>query len=138
MVYTHFIHVDCRGYCDIHNVSPELSKAVRESGMKNGTVTVFIGGSTASITTIEYESGAVQDLKDAIQRLAPQEAYYQHNERWHDGNGFSHVRSALMGPSISIPLVEGQLQLGTWQQVILIDFDNKPRKRRVVVQMVGD
>jgi secondary thiamine-phosphate synthase enzyme len=95
-------------------------------------------GSTAALTTIEYESGVIHDLKKAIERMAPEDMYYEHNERWRDGNGYSHVRSALIGPSLHIPLIDGKLTLGTWQQIVLLDFDNRPRQRQVIVQMSGE
>jgi secondary thiamine-phosphate synthase enzyme len=99
---------------------------------------VFVPGSTAGITTIEFESGVIEDLKKAIERIAPQGIPYAHDARWRDGNGFSHVRAALLGPAITVPFDEGQLQLGTWQQIILIDFDNRPRTREVIVQILGE
>jgi len=101
-------------------------------------VTLFIPGSTAALTTIEYERGVINDLKKAIERMAPEDLYYEHNERWGDGNGYSHVRSALLGPSLHIPVIDGKLTLGTWQQIVLLDFDNRPRKRQIIMQTLGD
>lgn len=101
-------------------------------------VTLFVRGSTAGLTTIEFEPGAVADLQTAFERIAPRQAEYQHHLRWGDDNGYSHVRAALLGPSISVPFVEGQLTLGTWQQVILVDFDTQPRRREVVAQIIGE
>ena len=132
------LHVKTRGFNDAHDLTPSVREFLRTSPLSDGTVTVFVPGSTAGITTIEYESGVLEDLKKAIDRLVPQAIHYDHDARWGDGNGFSHVRAALLGPSISVPLVHGELQLGTWQQIILIDFDNRPRSRDVVVQIVGD
>ena len=103
-----------------------------------GVVTVFVGGSTGGITTIEFESGAVNDLKKAIERIAPQDIHYDHDARWGDGNGFSHVRAALLGPSLHIPMTKKQLLLGTWQQIVFCDFDNRPRHRRIAVQVIGE
>jgi secondary thiamine-phosphate synthase enzyme len=100
-------------------------------------VLIFVPGSTAALTTIEHESGVIEDLKEAIERLAPENLHYRHDTRWGDGNGHAHVRAALLGPSLTIPIIEGKLVLGTWQQVILCDFDNRPRKRQVVVQVSG-
>ena len=123
---------------DILDLTPLVSGHVKEAGISNGAVLLFVPGSTAALTTIEYESGVVNDLKKAIDRLAPRDIYYEHNERWGDGNGYSHVRAALLGPSLNIPLIGGRLILGTWQQIVLLDFDNRPRERRVVVQIMGE
>ena len=100
-------------------------------------MSLFIPGSTAALTTIEYESGVINDLKKAIEKLAPSDIYYEHDERWGDGNGYSHVRAALIGPSLNIPVSEGRMLLGTWQQIVLLDFDNRPRRRRVLFQIIG-
>lgn len=122
---------------DIIDITPETVNFVKETGVKNGTVILFIPGSTASLTTIEYESGAVLDLKKAIENIAPLEGCYRHNERWHDGNGYSHVRAALLGPSLCIPIINSSLVLGTWQQTVLCDFDNRGRTRKIIVQIIG-
>lgn len=122
---------------DIHDLSLEVAAFIAESGISEGSVLLFVPGSTAALTTIEYESGAVNDFKRAIERLAPEAAEYEHNLRWGDGNGYSHVRAALMGPSLVLPLADGQIQTGTWQQVILCDFDNRPRQRRILLQVMG-
>jgi secondary thiamine-phosphate synthase enzyme len=127
-----------KGMTDILDITSAIRREVEESGLKDGIVIVFIPGSTAGVTTIEYESGALQDLVEAIERLAPQSIHYHHDARWGDGNGFAHVRSALLGPSLSVPFSSGKLQLGTWQQIVLIDFDNRPRQRNVFLQIVGD
>ena len=123
---------------DIIDLTPQVVNEVHVSDIFNGGVTLFVPGSTAALTTIEYESGVLQDLKDAIERMAPQDLAYEHDRRWGDGNGYSHVRAALVGPSLQIPLVEGALLLGTWQQVVLIDFDNRPRTRKIVMQVQGE
>ncbi len=123
---------------DLIDITREVSRRIRESGIAEGSVLVFVPGSTAALTTIEYESGVVEDLREAIERLVPEGAHYRHDARWGDGNGYSHVRAALLGPSLTIPVIEGRLVLGTWQQVILCDFDNRPRKRQVVVQVSGN
>jgi secondary thiamine-phosphate synthase enzyme len=125
------------GKTDLIDITREVSLRIRESGISEGSVLVFAPGSTAALTTIEYESGVIEDLKEAIERLAPAGLHYRHDARWGDGNGHSHVRAALLGPSLTIPVIEGQLVLGTWQQVILCDFDNRPRKRQVIVQVTG-
>ena len=123
---------------DIIDITPQVIDAVDRSEIRNGAVIVFIPGSTAALTTIEYESGVINDLKKAIERLAPKDLYYEHNERWGDGNGYSHVRSALLGPSLHIPIIDGRLALGTWQQIVLTDFDNRSRKRQIILQMLGE
>jgi len=138
MVVTHEFKLSTTGFCDIHNITEEVVRAVRQSGLKNGLVTVFTPSATSAITTVEYERGMLADFADFFERVAAEAWNYKHNERWHDGNGFSHVRAALLGPSVTIPLVEGQLTLGTWQQIAFLDFDNRSRSRRLVVQMVGE
>ncbi len=125
------------GKTDLIDITREVVLRVRESGVAEGSALIFVPGSTAALTTIEYESGVVEDLNEAIERLAPDSLHYRHDARWGDGNGYSHVRAALLGPSLTIPIIEGKLVLGTWQQVILCDFDNRPRKRQVVVQVSG-
>ena len=137
-VKTGSISLDTRGDADIHDITDAIKDVVSQSGLKAGTVTVFCPSSTSALTTIEYESGAVSDLKRLFDELIPQNREYAHNARWHDGNGHSHVRAALLGPSLTIPFVDGRLTLGTWQQVIYVDFDNKPRRRNLVVQMIGE
>lgn len=129
------IFVQTTGKTDIVDLTPQISREVKESSVLNGAVTVFVPGSTAAITTIEFESGVINDLRKAIDRMAPEDVYYEHNERWGDGNGYAHVRAAMIGPSLHIPIVEGKMTLGTWQQIVLLDFDNRPRSRRIVVQI---
>jgi secondary thiamine-phosphate synthase enzyme len=123
---------------DIIDLTPSVIQRIEKSEVRNGAVTLFTPGSTAALTTIEYERGVINDLRKAIERMAPEDLYYEHNERWGDGNGYSHVRSALIGPSLHVPLVEGRLTLGTWQQIVLLDFDNRPRNRRIVMQIWGE
>lgn len=125
------------GDTDIIDITSQLSGKVTESGLTEGHVLVFVPGSTAAVTTIEYESGAVRDLKEAIERLAPAGISYRHDARWGDGNGYAHVRAALLGPSLTVPLIRGRLALGTWQQIVLVDFDNEPRDRKVLVSVSG-
>ncbi|HEX9700421.1 MAG TPA: secondary thiamine-phosphate synthase enzyme YjbQ [Acidobacteriota bacterium] len=122
---------------DVHDLTAEVVAAVSESGVTDGLVVIFTPGSTAAITTIEFESGAVADLTRAIAALAPTGAHYDHDARWGDGNGYSHVRAALLGPSLAVPVIDGRPALGTWQQVVLCDFDNRPRRRKVIVQVSG-
>lgn len=123
---------------DIIDITRQVSEKVFNVGIKDGIVNLFIPGSTASLTTIEFERGAVNDLKNVIEKIAPSDLYYEHNERWGDGNGYSHVRAALLGPSLTIPLQNGKMTLGTWQQIVLVDFDNRPRKRKIIVQISGE
>ena len=127
-----------QGFTDIHDVTDQVTRIVARAGLAEGLATVFTPGATASVTAIEYESGAVADLRDAIQRLAPEGEHYAHDARWGDGNGFSHVRSALVGPSLGVPVTGGRLVLGTWQQIVVVCHDNRPRSRRVVVQLLGE
>ena len=132
------ISLNTKGFSDIIDITPQVLSIAKRSLIANGLITVICPGSTGSITTIEYESGVLQDLKDAFERIAPSDMPYEHNERWGDGNGFSHVRAALMKPSLTVPLVNGKLTLGTWQQIVFIDFDNRGRHRDIVVQIIGD
>ena len=127
-----------RGNGDTIDITPGVERALQESQLTNGVVTLFVVGSTAALTTIEYEDGAVNDLNRAIERIAPRDLEYEHHLRWSDDNGHSHVRAALLGPALSIPFVGGRLTLGTWQQIILIDFDTRPRQREVVAQIMGE
>ncbi|MFC1825168.1 secondary thiamine-phosphate synthase enzyme YjbQ, partial [Thermodesulfobacteriota bacterium] len=118
---------------DVIDITAMVDQKLNKQEIRHGILTLFIPGSTAALTTIEYESGAVNDLKAAVQRIAPEDLYYEHNERWGDGNGYSHVRAALLGPSLHIPIIDGKLPLGTWQQIVLLDFDNRPRKRKIII-----
>jgi secondary thiamine-phosphate synthase enzyme len=138
MVYTGTVRLRTKGFCDIIDVTDRVAAEAGRSGAANGSVTVFCPGSTCALTTIEYESGVLQDLRSAIERIAPADMPYEHDRRWGDGNGFSHVRAALMKPSLSVPLVGRRLALGTWQQIVLIDFDNRERSREIIVQIVGE
>lgn len=129
------IIVQTTGKTDILDITAQVAGALRKSSVKNGAVTLFIPGSTAGLTTIEFESGVVNDLRNAIERMAPRDIYYEHDQRWGDGNGYAHVGAALIGPSLHIPVLDGSMTLGTWQQIVVIDFDNRPRERRIVVQI---
>lgn len=138
MTYTAKIKKSTKGFCDVVDLSSEVGDIVAQSKIRNGLVCVFVSGSTAAITSIEYESGVINDLKRAIEKIAPEKDEYEHNKKWGDGNGFSHVRAALLKANLTIPIVDGQMALGTWQQVVLIDFDNRSRDREVIVQIVGE
>ena len=137
-VKTSSISLSTQGNADIRDITDQLANAVATSGLTAGTVTVFCPSSTSALTTIEFEGGALSDLRRLFEEIVPLNREYAHNERWHDGNGHSHVRAALLGPSITIPFVDGQLTLGTWEQVIYIDFDNRPRQRKLIVQLMGE
>ncbi len=138
MIYSDTISLNTRGFSDIIDITSMVVDALSHSKIKNGLVTVFCPGSTGSITTIEYESGVLRDLEKAIEKIVPIDIPYEHDRRWGDGNGFSHVRAALMKPSLSIPIVNGKLTLGAWQQLVFIDFDNRGRHRNLMVQVIGE
>ncbi len=137
MVHSGTFEVSTEGFGDVVDVTPQVLGIVQKSGVRNGIVCIANPGSTAGITTIEFEPGAVADLKEALERLAPSGRRYHHDDTWDDGNGFAHLRSALVGAARSFPVVAGRLALGTWQQVVFIDFDNRPRLRRLAVVVVG-
>lgn len=132
------LRLSTRGNGEMHDVTDGVAESVRQSGVTDGTVTVFVPGSTAGITTIEFEPGLRQDFPAAMERLAPRDLPYEHDRTWHDGNGHSHVRASMIGPSVTVPVAAGRLLLGTWQQVVLVDFDNRARDRRIVVTVVGE
>jgi secondary thiamine-phosphate synthase enzyme len=136
-ISTHTIQLQTQGFTDIHDLTPRVRDRVRDAGLHEGSVLLFVPGSTAGLSTIEFESGAIEDLRAAIERMAPQAVQYAHDARWGDGNGFAHVRAALLKPNLEVPVAEGELLLGTWQQIILLDFDNHPRRRAVVCQLRG-
>lgn len=138
MIKTFSISLNTRGNADIHDITNQIARLVAESGFVDGTVNVFCPSSTSGLTTIEYESGVLSDLRRLFEEIVPENREYAHNARWHDGNGHSHVRAALLGPSLTIPFVNFKLTLGTWQQVIYVDFDNRPRQRQLVVQIMGE
>ncbi len=138
MVKTSNIEVKTKGNCHVVNITEHVCEAVAQSGLVEGTVTVFNVGSTAGITTTEYEPGlANYDIEALFEKIAPQGARYEHEETWHDDNGHSHVRASLLGPSLSVPVVDGRLTLGTWQQIILVDFDTRSRTRTIICQIIG-
>jgi secondary thiamine-phosphate synthase enzyme len=138
MVITTKLSLQTRGNGDASDITGAVSKAVAESGLKSGVITLFCPGSTSGLTTIEFESGALADLNQVFDEVVPPNRYYRHNERWGDGNGHSHVRAALVGPSLSVPFVNRALTLGTWQQIVHLDFDVRPRRREIVAQMIGE
>lgn len=126
------------GHCDIIDITAKIHEAIEKEQIRHGLITAFVSGSTAALTTIEYESGLIQDLKESVERLIPSDRRYHHDNRWGDDNGFSHLRAALFGPSIALPVQNGKVCLGTWQQVILLDFDNRPRTREIILQLIGE
>ncbi len=138
MISTNTISINTKGFTDTIDITYEVTKIVEQSGIENGLVTIYCRGSTGTITTIEFESGVVKDLQRALEKIAPSNVPYEHDKRWGDGNGFSHVRAALMKPSLSIPLIQQKLILGTWQQIVFIDFDNRARHREIFVQIIGE
>ena len=126
------------GHCDIIDITARIHKAIEKEQIHDGLITAFVSGSTAALNTIEYESGLIQDLKESVERLIPSDRRYHHADRWGDDNGFSHLRAALFGPSIALPVQNDKVCLGTWQQVILLDFDNRPRTREIILQLIGE
>ncbi|RLE50691.1 MAG: YjbQ family protein [Candidatus Methanomethylicota archaeon] len=137
-VETAYLEVRSRGEGDVIDLTAQLQEVLAQAGLKNGVLTLFVPGSTGAVTTIEYEPGLVIDIRNTLERIAPKGAVYEHEKRWHDGNGHSHVRASLIGPSLSIPFIDGRLTLGTWQQVIFIELDIRPRHRKLIVQMMGE
>lgn len=137
-IITETLSLETRGFNDMHDVTPAVSGLLTELRLRSGIVTLFVPGSTGGLTTIEYESGLEQDFAVLMDRIVPQDSEYQHDARWGDGNGFSHVRSSLLGPSLTVPFADGRLTLGTWQQIVFLDFDNRPRNRTLVLQFMGE
>ena len=135
---TEYLNIPTRGNTDIINITEEVDSKLKQKKIKNGIVNVSIAGSTAGFTTCEYEPGLIQDLKDIFEKLIPQDGKYAHNETWQDGNGHSHLRASLLGPSVTIPFSDNSLILGMWQQIVFIDFDNRPRKRKITLQFIGE
>lgn len=138
MVITKEIKLQTKGNCDIIDMTLQVEQKVTESKINSGTVTIFVAGSTAGVTTIEYEPGLISDVKAMWERLVPQDVRYGHDSRWGDGNGYAHVRASLLGASLVVPVSAGKLMLGTWQQIVLIDFDNRPRSRQIILQIMGE
>lgn len=137
-VYGEDFQIETRGENHILDITGDVAAIIANSGLKDGIASIFVSGSTGTITTIEYEPGLLEDMPEAMERLAPKNAVYQHHLRWQDGNGHSHVRAAMMGPGITVPFRAGRMLLGTWQQIVFMEMDVKPRKRQIRVQIVGE
>ena len=137
MVYQEIVKTQTKGFCDIIDITDQVQDIVNKSEIKQGICLIFVPGSTAGITTIEANANLEEDLKEILEVVAPQNKKYHHDEKWNDGNGFSHVRATLIGPSLSVPILDGQLTLGTWQQIVLCDFDNRSRDREIVVEVIA-
>jgi len=138
MNYQEKIKLSTKGYCDLIKITPKVEKVISNSSIKEGLVLVFVTGSTAGIITIEFEPNLVKDFKEFIEKLIPANKDYHHNKTWGDGNGFSHIRASLIGPSLTLSLNQGSLELGQWQEVVLCDFDNRSREREIVIKVIGD
>ncbi len=138
MVYGESFTIQSGGFSDIKNITDQVRRAVSKSGLKNGLVNVFVIGSTASISTIEYEPALVEDVKEQLENLIPRTLPSRHSQTWGDDNGFSHIRATLMGPGLTAPVAGGAVLLGTWQQIVVIDHDNRPRSRKIFVQVMGE
>ena len=138
MIIQKKIPLSTNGFNHIIDITPILQKYIDSSELKDGNILVFVPGSTGGLTTIEYEPGLLQDIPEMLEKIAPIKGRYHHDDTWHDGNGYAHLRSALIGPSITIPFEKSRMQLGTWQQVVFIDFDNRPRQRQLHVQIFGE
>ena len=137
IVLTLTLEKQTKGFTDIIDITVDIEDLVKQSNILEGLVTVFVPGSTGSITTVEYEPGLLEDLPEFFEKIIPQNVTYNHDRTWGDGNGYAHLRASLLGPSLSIPIVKGKMTLGTWQQIIFIDFDNRSRRRNIVVQIIG-
>ena len=138
MIFSETLSLSTKGFSDIIDITHRVVTVLERSKIEDGLVTVFCPGSTAGLTTIEYESGVLKDLQKAIEKIAPHGIPYDHDRRWGDGNGFSQVRAALMRPSLTVPVINGKLTLGTWQQIVFIDFDNRGRTRTVIIHVMGE
>jgi len=137
-VITKQIKISSKSENDIIDITEQVADAISESGISNGTITVFVSGSTGAITTIEYEPGLVKDFPEMLSRISPDNINYEHEQRWHDGNGRSHVKASLVGPSLTVPFKDGQLLLGTWQQIVFLELDTRARTRTLVLQIIGE
>jgi secondary thiamine-phosphate synthase enzyme len=137
-VITKQLSIQSKEEGEIIDITNKICKTVSETNLKNGNVTVFVSGSTGALTTIEYEPGLIQDLPNIMERIAPKDLFYEHERRWHDGNGHSHIKATLIGPSLTIPFVNGRLTLGTWQQIIFVEFDIRSRSRKIIIQIIGE
>jgi secondary thiamine-phosphate synthase enzyme len=137
-IVTQYVILSSKGENDIIDITNNVEKILRESKLKNGIITLFVVGSTAAITTIEYEPGLEQDFPNMLEKIAPKRIEYQHDNTWHDGNGHSHLKASLIGPSLTIPFINGQTSLGTWQQIVFVEMDTRSRERKIVVQIIGN
>jgi secondary thiamine-phosphate synthase enzyme len=137
-VATKYVNLQTRGEVDILDITDDVAKAVEEAGFKDGIVTVFVQGSTGAVTTIEYEPGLLKDFPSMLERVAPRDISYEHERRWHDGNGHSHIRASLLGPSITVPFKDRKLTLGTWQQLVFVELDVHSRSRKIILQILGE
>jgi secondary thiamine-phosphate synthase enzyme len=138
LIVTDHVDFQTKGNAEMTDLTGKVAAAVKRSELLSGVAVVFVSGATGAVTTIEYEPGLVDDMKDVLERIAPQKIEYAHNERWGDGNGHSHIRASMIGPSLTVPFSDGKLLLGTWQQIVFLDMDNRPRYRRIVVQIIGE
>ena len=132
------IQLNTKGSGDLINITSDIIKSLKSTKLKKGNLTVFVIGSTAAITSFEYEPGLIKDVQDLYEKLIPSNKHYNHDETWGDANGFSHLRAALQGPSLTIPFDDGELLIGTWQQIVLAEFDNQPRERKIIIQIIGE
>ncbi len=137
-IETEYIKINTKGHTDIVDVTSQVQETLKKSGLQEGHLTVFISGSTAGVTTVEYEPGLLKDIPEALEKIAPTGRVYHHDATWGDGNGYAHVRASMVGASFTVPFVNGRMLLGTWQQIIVLDFDNRSRSRNVVVQLMGE
>lgn len=137
MILTGYLELDTR-IGDVIDITEKIADEIHESGLQAGIAVVFVPGATGAVTTIEHEPGLVEDIRNALERLAPEQNDYAHNEKWGDGNGHSHIRASLIGPSLTVPFQNGKLMLGTWQQIVFLELDNRPRKRRIILQILGE
>ena len=131
------IQLSSKGQDDVIDITTQVSNIVKDSNIENGTVTIFVAGSTAAVTTIEYEPGLINDFPEMLSRIIPKNIEYEHDNTWHDGNGHSHVRASLIGPSLTVPIINGKLTLGTWQQIVLLEMDTRPRNRNLILQIMS-
>jgi len=138
MVVMRKISLQSKGHCDIIDITSQVEEQVTEANINNGIVVIFVSGSTAGITTIEFESGLITDLQEMWQRIIPENVTYHHDRRWGDGNGYAHIRASLLGASLIVPFQDKRLTLGTWQQIVLVDFDNRSRSRQIILQIMGE
>jgi secondary thiamine-phosphate synthase enzyme len=138
MVITSELNLRTRGGYDVQNITETLARALKESKLQNGIVTIFCPGSTGGLTTIEFEDGVIHDLEQVLDEITPPNRNYRHHLRWHDDNGHSHIRAALIGPSLTVPFIDGKLTLGTWQQIVFCEFDTRPRSRQLIAQIIGE